>query len=297
MTSPATPVKHGIRSAQAGLLANAILAAIKLVAGVLGNAYALVADAVESMADILSSLIVWSGLAIAAQPADDDHPFGHGKAEALAAAIVSITMLGAALGIAIEAIRVIRSPHGPPAAWTLIVLVLVVIVKGILARRVKTVAITIGSNAVTADAGHHLSDAITSAGAFVGISIAVIGGPRWASADEWAALLAAAVIAYNGIGTLRPALDDLMDRTPGDEILIPIRRAAESVPGVRAVEKLAARRTGMAYRAIIHIQADPNLTLRDAHSLGGWVNSAIRQAMPKVESVLVHMEPYEEDGG
>jgi cation diffusion facilitator family transporter len=286
---------RGIRSAQLGLLANAVLAGIKLVAGLVGNSYALVADAVESTADVLSSLIVWGGLAIAAQPADDDHPYGHGKAESLAGAAVALMLLGAAIGIALEAIREIRYPRGAPAAWTLAVLVSVVLVKALLSRRVHSVGSAIGSSAVKADAWHHLSDAVTSAAAFVGISLAIWGtravGPGWAAADDWAALAASAVIAYNGVMLLRPALNDLMDRMPA-EVVAPVRRAAESVPGVLAVEKLYVRRTGLVYRVTIHVQAEPTTPLDEAHALGHRVTDAIRAAVPQVDSVLVHMEPY-----
>jgi cation diffusion facilitator family transporter len=298
----ALATQRGIRSAQVGLLVNAFLAGVKLVAGLVGNSYALVADAVESTADVLSSVVVWGGLAIAAQPADDDHPFGHGKAESLAAAAVALVLVGAAVGIGIEAIQGIRSPQAPPAAWTLPVLVTVVLVKALLSRRVQRVASAIGSNAVQADAWHHLSDAVTSAAAFVGISLAlwgtrVLGDPRWAAADDWAALAASAVIGYNGITLLRPALNDLMDRMPGPDVVNPVRRAAESVPGVLAVEKLYARRTGLAYRVTIHVQAEPSMPLDDAHALGHRVTDAIRAAVPQVDSVLVHMEPYAERTG
>src|SRR3954470_15381201 len=165
MTEP----RRGVRAAQVGLLVNALLVAAKLVAGIVGNTYALVADAIESAADIFSSLIVWSGLTISAQPPDEDHPYGHGKAEALAAAVVALMLLGAALGIAIEAVREIRTPHHTPASWTLGVLVVVMIIKWGLARRVHAVGDALGSTAVKADAWHHLSDALTSAAAFVGI--------------------------------------------------------------------------------------------------------------------------------
>lgn len=293
------PVHRGIRSAQFGMLVNAGLAAIKLVAGIVGNTYALVADAVESTADILSSLIVWAGLAIAARPADEDHPFGHGKAETLAAAVVALMLLAAAAGIAIQATREIRTPHLTPAPWTLAVLAAVVLVKYVLSRRVHAVGADIGSTAVTTDAWHHMSDAVTSAAAFVGIAIAVVahrvtGHPGWASADDWAALLASAVIAYNGLSMLRPALHDLMDRTPGEDVVGPVRRAAEGVPGVLATEQLAVRRTGMVYLVTIHVQADPSLSLHDAHILSGKVKGAIRAAVPRVQSVLVHMEPFEQ---
>lgn len=287
---------RGIRTAQLGLLVNALLAGVKLVAGLVGNSYALVADAVESTADVLASVIVWGGLAIAAQPPDEDHPYGHGKAESLAAAAVALMLLGAAFGIGLEALQEIRAPHGPPAAWTLAVLVTVVLVKWLLSRRVHSVASAIGSRVVKADASHHLSDAVTSAAALVGISLALWGtharGPGWAAADDWAALAASAVIAYNGIALLRPTVHDLMDRMPGAEVVDPVRRAAESVPGVLAVEKLYVRRTGLVYRVTIHVQAEPTTPLDEAHALGHRVTDAIRAAVPQVGSVLVHMEPY-----
>jgi cation diffusion facilitator family transporter len=291
-------VRRGIRTAQAGALVNALLAGIKLVAGLVGNSYALVADAVESFADVLSSLVVWGGLHVAAQPADENHPYGHGKAEALAAAAVALMLLGAATGVAMEAVDQIRTPHSVPAPWTLAVLVAVVIAKALLSRRVHAVGADIGSTAVRADAWHHMSDAITSAAAFIGITVALLGsrfwgGTGWEAADDWAALLASGVIAYNGLSMLRSALNELMDMMPGPEIVLPVRRAAESVPGVRAVEKLQIRKMGTGYRVTIHVQADPMMSLREAHALGGAVKATITTSVPRVHAVLVHMEPHE----
>ena len=294
-----TDIQRGIRAAQTGMLINAGLAAIKLAAGIIGNTYALVADAVESGADVFASMLVWGGLAVAAQPADEDHPYGHGKAEALAASAVSLMLLGAAIGIAFEAIREIRTPHSVPAPWTLAVLVGVMIVKGVLSKRVHAVGDETGSTAVKADAQHHLSDAITSAAAFIGISLAVVGSrysgaKGWESADDWAALVASLVIGFNGLSMLRAATHDLMDRMPGDIIVAPIRGAALGVPGVKAIEKVHVRKSGMTYRVTLHVQADGSLSLEDAHIISGCVKSAIRAASPQVDSVLVHMEPYHE---
>lgn len=293
MSDPVTQVSRGIRSAQIGVLINTALAATKLVAGVVGNTYALIADAVESTADIFSSLVVWGGLHVSGREPDDDYPFGYGRAEALAAAVVSLMLLAAAIGIGYQAVQEIRVPNKTPAPWTLAVLVGVIATKFVLARRVRAVGVEIGSRAVEADASHHLSDSITSTAAFLGITIAVWGGPGWESADDWAALLATAVIAYNGAHMLRFALSDLMDRMPGAEIVDPVRRAAESVPGVLATEKLAVRRTGMTYRVTLHVQTQPSLPIRDAHIVGGMVKSAIREAVPRVQAVLVHLEPFE----
>lgn len=290
-------VRRGIRAAQTGILVNAALAVVKLLAGILGHTYALIADAVESGADVLGSLLVWGGLAVAARPPDEDHPYGHGKAEALAAAAVALMLLGAAAGIAYEAVQEIRTPHQVPAPWTLGVLAAVMLVKGFLSRRVGKIGTAIGSTAVKADAWHHLSDALTSGAAFIGISIAVWGshyrgGTGWESADDWAALAASTVVAFNAVLLIRPALHDLMDRIPSHEIVRAIAEAAESVPGVLAIEKLAVRKAGLGYRVNLHVQAEPSMSLDQAHVLSGRVKAAIRGRVPQVQSVLVHMEPF-----
>lgn len=293
-----TPTQRGIRSAQLGLVINAGLVAVKLVAGVVGHTYALVADAVESTSDIFSSLIVWGGLHVAARPADEDHPYGHGKAEALAGVIVALMLMAAAVAIAIKAVQEIRTPHQAPAPWTLAVLVGVVVVKLLLSRHVTAVGEQLGSTAVRADAWHHMSDAVTSAAAFIGISVALVGGrldgrPGWAAADDWAALFAAGIILINGALLARPALHDLMDHVPDDAITQSIREAAESVPGVLAVETLHVRKSGLAYFIDVHVEADAAMPLAAAHILSGRVKGAIRAAEPQAAGVLVHMEPHE----
>lgn len=294
---PSVAYQRGIRAAQLGLTANAGLAAIKLAAGVVGHSYALVADAVESGVDIAGSLVVWGGLAVAARPADHDHPYGHGKAESLAALAVAVLVLAAGAGIAIEAGHEIRTPHHPPAPWTLAVLVGVVLVKTLISRWVQSVGVATESRAVTADAWHHLSDALTSAAAFVGIAIALIGArlapdPRWAAADDWAALAASGIILLNGVNLLRGALRDLMDQAADPRVIAAVRAVALAVPGVLHVEKLTARKTGLVYRVVIHVQADSRLPLEAAHALGGRVRAEIRRQAPQVAEVLVHMEPF-----
>ncbi|HEX3553188.1 MAG TPA: cation diffusion facilitator family transporter [Thermoanaerobaculia bacterium] len=289
--------ERGARAAQSGLLVNAGLALIKFLAGVLGNSYALVADAVESLVDVFSSFIVWSGLRISARSADEQYPFGYGKAEALAAVVVGLMLVGAAGGISIEAVREIRIPRHSPAPFTLAILIAVIAVKEVLFRRVFKVGAEVESTAVKGDAWHHRSDALTSAAAAVGIGIALIGGPRWAAADDWAALAAAAVILFNGVRILRPAVGDLMDRSPEGEVVERIAAAALSVPEVAATEKLKVRRAGLGLFVDIHVQADPAMSLHDAHVLSGKVKGAIQAAVPTVLGVLVHMEPFEGDEG
>jgi cation diffusion facilitator family transporter len=288
--------RRSIRWAQTGLLINAGLVLVKLFAGIIGHANALVADAVESSADIFSSLIVWMGLSIAARPADEDHPYGHGKAEPLAAALVSLLLLGAAAGISTLAIREIRTPHHLPAPFTLFVAAGVIIIKEVLYRRVSRVGKDVGSTAVTADAWHHRADAISSLAAFIGISIALIGGRGWEAADDWAALVAALLVAVNGLRTLRPAISGLMDEAPDRSVKERVLEAACSVAGVRNVEKLIVRRSGLGFYADVHVQADPAMTLEDAHEIAASVKYAILAAIPSVVGVLVHMEPHRPSG-
>ena len=283
---------RSIRWAQAGLLTNAVLVLVKLIAGIVGNANALVADAVESSADIFSSLIVWTGLSIASRPADENHPFGHGKAEPIAAAVVSLMLLGAAIGIALMALREILRPHQSPAPFTLFVAAGVILIKEALYRRVVRVGKETGSTAVVADAWHHRSDAISSGAAFVGIAIALLGGPGWEAADDWAALVAALLITVNGARTLKPALSGLMDEAPDRTVWVVAHDAASRVPGVQRVEKLNVRSSGTGYYIDLHVQADPQLTLEAAHEIGAGVKYAIREAIPRAVNVLVHMEPY-----
>jgi cation diffusion facilitator family transporter len=273
------------------MAANFFLALAKFIAGVAGHSHALVADAVESFADVFSSVIVWRGVVVAAAPADEDHPYGHGKAEPLAAAIVSALLLFAAGWIALKAFGEITTPHKTPAPFTLAVLMVAVFVKETLFRFVRREGRAMDNPAVRADASHHRSDAITSFAAGIGISVSLIGGKGYEAADDWAALAAACVIAWNGWWQLRPALNELMDTAPDRETRDAIRRLAETIPGVARVEKCFVRKMGHQLYADMHIEVDPQMTVVRSHEIAHAVKDKIRDAMPVVSDVLVHIEP------
>ena len=230
-----TRLQRSVRATVLGLSVNVVLAITKLLAGIFGRSYALIADAIESMADAISSIIVWRGVVIAEKPADEEHPYGHGKAETLATAAVSVMLVGAALLIFSQSVKEILTPHHAPAPYTLFVLLGVVLIKEGLSRFVGRIGEEVESGAVKADAWHHRSDAITSAAAALGISIALVGGDDYKSADDWAAIFAAVIIGFNGFRLLRPALDELMDAAPKEDVAGVARTIALQVKGVKGV--------------------------------------------------------------
>src|SRR3954469_9881999 len=286
-----TRLQQGLRATFLGLLVNTLLALGKLAAGLFGHSHALVADAVESMADILSSLVVWRGLVVAETPADADHPYGHGKAEPLAAAVVSAFLLLAAVGITLQAVGGIFQPKQGPAPYTLFVLLGVVLIKEGLFRFVLREAKSIQSAAVITDAWHHRSDAITSIAAAIGISIALLGGKGYESADDIAAVFAAGLIAWNGWRLLRPALSELMDTAPSSTMTEEIVSIASTVPGTERIEKCMVRKMGNRYFVDMHVEVDPQMTVNEAHNIAHRIKDQVRQKIPQVADVLVHIEP------
>jgi cation diffusion facilitator family transporter len=284
-------LQTGARIALFGLAINVLLAAVKILAGLFGHAYVLIADGIESSLDVGGSIVIWGGLTVAARPPDRSHPYGHGKAEPIAAVVVAVGVLAAALGLAIQSVREIFLPHHAPAPYTLVVLIVAVIVKEILYRYVIRLGRSMESTAVKTDAWHHRIDAMTSIAAFIGISVALIGGKAWQSADDWAALVACALIGTNGYRLLRPAFYEIMDTAPRGKFVRAIRRTARSVPGVIEVEKCRARKMGLDFYVDLHVGVDGSISVHEGHEIAHRVKSAIQQSDSRIADVLVHIEP------
>jgi cation diffusion facilitator family transporter len=284
-------VQKGLMAAGVGMAVNIVLAIVKIVTGVLGNSYALIADGIESSTDIISSLVVWTGLKISTIPPDDDHPYGHGKAESISAIIVSLALFAAAAFIAVESIRELHAPRHTPAWFTLVVLALVVAIKETLFRFVSRVGHQLNSTAVQSDAWHHRADASTSAAAFIGISIALIGGKGYERADDWAALFACAVILFNGYRILRVAVNDIMDTAAPDPLQKEILAISASVPGVVRIEKCRTRKSGLGLLVELHVEVDGDLTVRRGHEIAHEVSDRLKSSSLPVQFVMVHIEP------
>ena len=287
----ASNLQTGARYALVGLGINIIFAVVKIAAGVFGNAYALIADGIESGLDVAGSIVIWGGLRFAARPPDASHPYGHGKAEPLAAIIVALGVLVAAAALAFQSVREIFLPHHAPASFTLVVLVVAVIVKEGLFRSVSRLGRIIDSTAITTDAWHHRADAIISMAAAIGISIALIGGEKWQRADDCAALFACVIIASTGVRLLGPALREILDTAPRGEIIDRVRSAARSVPGVMDLDKCFIRKMGVNYYVDLHVQVNGGISVREGHELAHRVKDAIRATNSQIADVLVHIEP------
>jgi len=284
-------VESGLVAVGSAIAINLVLALVKIAAGVLGNSYALIADGIESTTDVFSSLVVWSGLRISSKPPDQNHPYGHGKAESLAGVFVSVFIVGTATLIAILSVREILTPHHTPAWYTLLVLVLVILTKETLYRRMLRVGKVLESSALRSDAWHHRSDALTSLAAFVGISIALIGGPGYEAADDWAALFACGIILVNGFRLLRPALDEVMDAAAPSEVERQIRSFATEVEGVIAIEKCRIRKSGLGLLMDIHVVVDGEMSVYEGHQIGHAVKDRLLKSPLPISDVVIHIEP------
>lgn len=282
-----------IRTTYFSLIGNTILAVIKGLAGFLGNSYALIADAIESTTDIFASLLVLLGLRYAKKPPDENHPYGHGKIEPLVTFVVVAFLVTSATIIAYESIQHIQTPHKTPRPWTLIVLGAIIIWKEVSYRIVVEKSVETNSSSLKADAWHHRSDAITSVMAFVGISIALIFGKGYETADDWAALLASGFILYNSYLIFRPALGEIMDENLYDDLIQEIRTESLKVNGILGTEKCFIRKTGMKYHIDLHAIVDADISVKEGHDLAHKLKDTLRTRIPNLSHVLIHIEPSE----
>lgn len=283
--------EEGGRLVLQGIGLNLGLAAVKFAGGVFGQSVALIADGMESALDALSSLLVWAGFRVAARPPDEDHPYEHGKAEPLAALAVAVFTFGAAGWIAVTAVRAILSPGEGPHPATLGLLTVVVVVKLWYSRRMKRAGEQTGSTALGAEAWHHYADAVTSGAAFVGITLAWLGGPAFAVADAWAALVACVVIGFSGTRIFNRALGDVMDTAVPKAFEDEVRRVALEVAGVARLDKCRVRKSGLAHIVEIHVEVDPLLTVRRGHEIAHDVSNKLILAPLSITDVMVHVEP------
>ena len=283
--------KTAIKTTYFSIISNAGLALVKGLAGYFGNSYALIADAIESTTDIFSSCLVLFGIKYSNRPADKNHPYGHGRAEPLITFLVVGFLITSATIIAYESILNIKTPHDLPKPFTLFILAAIIVWKEMSYRFVIKKSKETHSSSLKADAWHHRSDAITSISAFIGISIALIFGKGYESADDWAALFSSAFILYNSYLIFRPALGEIMDEHLYDDLLTDIRRVSSTVNGIIETEKCFIRKAGMKYHVDLHAVVNANITVKAGHDLAHLLKDTLRAEIPSLGHVLIHIEP------
>ena len=280
-----------IKTTYFSIIGNILLALIKGLAGFFGNSYALIADAIESTTDIFSSILVLLGFKYAEKPADENHPYGHGKIEPIITFLIVAFLVISATVIAYESIENIQTPHKVPKAWTLIVLGLIIVWKEISYRIVIKKSNETQSSSLKADAWHHRSDAVTSIMAFIGISIALIFGKGYETADDWAALIASGFILYNSYLILRPALGEIMDEQRYDELLKEIRQKSLEVSGITGTEKCFIRKAGMKFHIDLHAMVDGTISVTKGHDIAHLLKDHLHNEIPNLGHILIHIEP------
>ncbi len=283
--------EKAIKTTYFSIAANAGLALVKGLAGFFGSSFALIADAIESTSDIFSSVLVLLGLKYAKKPADENHPYGHGKIEPLITFIVVGFLIFSAIVIAYQSIQNIQTPHEAPAPWTLIVLAVIILWKEMSFQLVLKKSKETNSSSLKADAWHHRSDAITSVAAFIGISIALLFGEGFETADDWAALFASGFILYNCYLIFRPALGEIMDEHVYDDLIKEIRAIANTVEGIAGTEKCYVRKAGMKYLVDLHATVDANLTVRKGHEISHRLKDTLTKKLPQLSYIIIHIEP------
>lgn len=286
-----TNEQTAIKATYFSIIGNTSLAIVKGLAGFFGNSYALIADAIESTTDIFASFLVLFGIKYSNKPADDNHPYGHGRAEPLITFLVVGFLITSATIIAYESIQNIETPHELPKAWTLYVLGAIIIWKEYSFQLVMKRSKETNSSSLKADAWHHRSDAITSVAAFLGISIALYFGKGYESADDWAALFASGFILFNSYKIFRPALSEIMDEHLYDELVEDIRVVALTVSGVVDTEKCFIRKAGMQYHVDLHARVEGTISVKAGHDIAHDLKDTLRAQIPSLGHVLIHVEP------
>ena len=286
-----TNKQKAINTIYISIIGNALLAVTKGLTGIFGNSYALIADAIESTTDVFSSILVLFGLKYATKPADDNHPYGHGRAEPLITfAVVGFLVFSATI-IAYESIQNLQTPQIAPKKFTLVVLAIIVIVKELFYRVVSKKSNETKSSSLKADAWHHRSDAITSLMAFIGISIAIFMGEGYEKADDWAALFASGFIIYNAYLIFRPALGEIMDEHLYDDFVAEIRTISNTVEGVIDTEKCLVRKTGISFHVDLHLIVNGSISVAEGHKIAHRLKDELQTKLPEISDVLIHIEP------
>jgi cation diffusion facilitator family transporter len=283
-------VRTGRVVALAGIGASALLAALNISVGLYVESSSVFATGVEFAGDVLASAVVLLGLIVAGKPADENHPYGHGRIESLAAFVVGLILVAGGIGVGWNALRAVGDHHPPPSSLALIVLVIAVAVRGTMSALKFRVGRRIGSGSLIADAWNDAVDILGAVVALVAVWLAG-RGERFLAADHYGGFAVGVIVIATGVRVIRDATLELVDTMPDADRVAQLRGVAASVPGVTGVDKAFARKTGFTWHVDIHVEVDPAMTVAASHEIAGAVRRHVRSEVPWVADVLVHVEP------
>lgn len=275
----------------AGIAVSSVLACSNIIVGLLAHSTSVVATGFEFAGDVLASSIVVIGMGVAARPADENHPYGHGRFETLSAFIVGVILAIAGAMICYQSLQAIGAQHPPPGVSAAVALVGAIVLRGIMSSVKFRVGRRLRSSALVADAWNDAVDILSALAALTAVALASYDPVRFLAADHYGGFVVGIVVVMTGMRVVRDASLELVDTMPSPEITSEILRVARAVPGVLAIDKVFARKTGLQYHIDLHIQVDPQLTVAASHAIGGHVRATLKRELPWVADVLVHVEP------
>lgn len=289
--SPQADARSGQHIALAGIVASGCLAALNLTVGVLSRSTSVFATGVEFAGDVLASTVVFLGMVAAARPADADHPYGHGRLETLAAFVVGLVLSAGGIGISWNSLQAVGAQHPPPTSMAVLALAVAIVVRAVMAALKFRAGRRLRSAALVADGWNDAVDILGALAALTAVGLTMYDSARFMAADHYGGFVVGIVVVVTGVRVLRDASLELMDTMPDAALMDRVKTCALGVPGVRGVDKVYARKTGMRYHVDLHLEVDPRMTVADAHGIGGHVRSRVRQELDWVADVLVHVEP------
>ncbi len=293
---PASGYRRGRRLAAASVLLSLALAILNIVVGLRTGSTSVIAIGTEFAGDVLSSTVVLVGLFLAARPPDENHPYGHGRLETLAGLLVGVVLVFGGGLVAFRSLRTVARSHLPPGAAASAVLAIAMAVRATMFLVKFRTGRQIGSASLLADAWNDAVDVLSATVAFVAVGLTRLDPGRFLEADHYGGFVVGLVVVVTGVRVARDASLDLADTMPDPAKLAELERVVREVDGVRGVEKQLARKTGLQYHVDLHLEVDPDLTVRASHGIAHDVKERVRQRLPWVADVLVHVEPAPDDG-
>lgn len=292
MTTNTENLRLGRRVAAASILASVLLSTGNIWIGYVAGSTSVSAAGFEFLGDVLASVLVLTGMTLAARPPDADHPYGHGRIEILAGLSVGVILAAAGVAICVRSLHKITEVHPPPQLYAIWPLVAAIAIRTGMSTLKFRVGRRIQSGSLMADAWNDAVDILSATAALSAVGLTLLDPVRFLAADHYGGFTVGIFVIYTGLRVLRETSLDLIDTMPPAELVERIKNSAMQVPGVRGIEKCFARKTGLQHHVDLHVEVDPAISVAESHDIATSVRLHLRKTIPEIADVLVHVEPY-----